>query len=40
MAPKLFFMNAYTKETHEAEEVRMYTKRLHVILDAKYERPF
>ena len=32
------FTNAYVEEVYESDHVRTATKRLHVILDAKYEK--
>ena len=31
-------MDVYAEEVHELEQVRTSTKRLHIILDAKYEK--
>ena len=36
--PKESFTNAYVKEVYESEHLRSATKRLRVILDAKYEK--
>ena len=36
--PELFLTNAYVRELYESEHVRTATKRLRVILDAKYEK--
>ena len=36
ITPEDFFMNAYTKEVHELEQVRTSTKQLYVILYSKY----
>ena len=38
ITPEYIFTNAYTEEIHESEQVHTSTKRLHVILDAKYEK--
>ena len=38
VTPKVSFTNAYTEELYELEHVRTDTKRLRVILDAKYEK--
>ena len=35
ITPDESFMNAYAEEIHESEQVRTFTKLLHVILDAK-----
>ena len=36
--PKELFTDAYVKEVYELEHVRTATKRLRIILDAKYEK--
>ena len=36
--PEELFTNSYVKEVYESENVRTVTKRLRVILDAKYEK--
>ena len=38
ITPEESFTNAYVKELYESEHVRTAEKRLHVILDAKYEK--
>ena len=37
ITPEYLFTNAYTEDIHESENVCTPSKRLHVILDAKYE---
>ena len=32
------FMNSYIEEVYELEQARTFTKRLRIILDAKYEK--
>ena len=34
------FKNNYAEEINESEQVRNYTKQLHIILDAKYEKVY
>ena len=38
ITPEELFTNTYAEEIHEYEQVRTYTKRLHVILYSKYEK--
>ena len=38
ITPEEPFMNAYTEENYELEQVHPYSKRLWVILYAKYEK--
>ena len=38
ITPEEYFTNAYVEEVYELEHVRTATKRLHVILYAKYEK--
>ena len=38
ITPKESFTNTYVKEVYQSEHVRTATKRLRVILDAKYEK--
>ena len=40
ITPEEFFTNVYAEEVYESEHVRTATKRLHVILDAKYEKSY
>ena len=39
ITPEEWFTNAYAEEVYESEDVRTATKRLHIILDAKHEKP-
>ena len=38
ITPEELFTNAYVEEVYESEHVRIATKRLRVMLDAKYEK--
>ena len=38
LTPAELFMNAYSEEINELEQVHTSTKKLNVILDAKYEK--
>ena len=38
ITPEELFTNAYVKEVYESEHVHTATKRLSVIIDAKYEK--
>ena len=40
ITPEYIFTNSYTEEIHESEQVRTSTKRLRVILDAKYKKEY